>query len=369
MVVSEQVRPPLARVYRGNSRNGRGVAAIEAEFKTDLGNDFDHFFSEQMQRAKMAGRNEITFLDIGSGEDGSLIIDSLSYLSSLPKTRNFLAKNREFKVLMVGLTDAPRPELHLKARPIVPSEPWDDDRNRVINERIYARNVYYSLTRAQTLEEFLRAQQIGVIDLVFSNQSLRYLSVNVFGEVVDSIVKKMMPGGKFVAVGFHENLPGFLQSMSTGARSKRFDVRGLNFDEPTLKGMLKLASRDTTGFIGYEGLGSLEDEWMALFKAWDLFKRLGVLTDQDLQEAGMSTGLEGKKRVADRKLLDTLRDRTIHPAITRLIIRKEGEMLQRKCAILAGLQGVKLQYFGRVNEFNSPPDSPPGPVGFLIQKL
>lgn len=223
----------IVHTYRGPTgpeKHNRGVRSFEGWFrKIADGYDDPLYLPSSIRRrgvmdgllvyyarkALEEGRSKITVLDLGSGA-GGLSTSLKSDPAIVPQTRAFLWNHPDFHVDIVGLTDAPSEEMFLKELPLKVNNSRLGLVDQTVNKQISIRNVAYTLTRAQTLKDFLQAQGITELDIVFAIKSLRYLPRVIFEETIQSGVNFLVPEGRFLAYHYARNVPGYAGARDTG---------------------------------------------------------------------------------------------------------------------------------------------------------
>jgi len=359
MVVEVMERLPVhVDLYHGPTKPDclkRNIAEVD-ETLIETKRTFDSFLVEQLHLVFQAGRSEATFLDIGSGE-GGLFISFLTDPNEGKESKAFLKDHLGFKLRMVGLTDSPSLETHLREKPVELGEPADEESER-LREQVIFSNVHYSLARTQTLEDFLGLQGIETIDLAFATQSLRYLGPRVFEEVIKTTAARLPKGGKFVAWGIAKTVPGF-----RGALNHDLNVQNIPTDVPTRKWMLSsLAYRNNNKAPGVDAISVdvTEAEKQALAQALETYKRLGVLTDVVIEGTRIALDRE-TKYFTEKEKFQMLARRLLSMGEFRLANRKSEYIKRIKLGILKDVVGVDLQILGSV-------ESDLLPLGFVITK-
>ncbi len=238
---------------------------------------FDYLMASGMKRAKLMGRKEFTLLDIGSG-DGGIFQDFLSTPLIAEDSRAFLAQNPDFKVLFIGITDSPDTKSHNTYKSFEIDQLRLSDEDKRINSQVEVRNMHWSLTRTQSLADFLDANAIGSVDLAMATESLRYVSTRVFKDTVETVVQRLVIGGRFVCQGFTGTEPGF-----SSRKDNYFKVTPYSEKDPTVwKRLLRTLGTDR----------ELEDEYPDLTKqqlqegldrAIGVYVRLGLLDQEEVE--------------------------------------------------------------------------------------
>jgi hypothetical protein len=337
-------------LYHGpeDNRMRRNIALVNDELKGS-GKTLDDFLAEQLVSAFNAGRSEAVLLDIGSGT-GELFASFIQDYSMGKKSRAFLRTNPQFKVQMIGLTDSPTASHHLKVMPIELLDGMLKEDSKRLQEQVEIRNVYYSLARGQSLNDFLKTQGIETIDLAVAIQSLRYLGPKVFEEVLQTVVSKMPRGGKLIASGVSESVPGY-----DGACGDEFYVpeKLIHPDRATRRSMLYWKGIEP----GAAEKSDPEAEKEALEAAWQTYKRLGVLTDERIEEVRQS--FEQTAGITDRARFAWLAHTTLEEAFVKLKSRQKINATNVKSQKLMEVRDVVLQYFVPPKEGN---------IGIIVTK-
>jgi hypothetical protein len=323
-----------AGLYHGpdDERMRRSVLGINGEL-APTGREFDDFLVEQMELAFQAGRQQAVFLDIGSGT-GELFASVLENLNMVRQSRAFLESHPRFKLRMIGLTDSPTPEDHLKKMPVeVLEAKLGDSSKRINREQIMVSNIFYSLARTQTLDAFLQLQGVEAIDLAMATQSLRYLGPKVFEEVLSTAVSKLPEGGKFIATGLTESIPGYI-----GAEGNEF-----NIPEESIH---LTATRES--FLYWSGVepgsgeaSDLEAEQQAFEEACNTYKRIGVLTQERIKE--IRQGIDRIVGVTPRAKFIWFAEDVLHEGFDKLKTKNRARITQQKRQIINGIKDVENQ--------------------------
>jgi len=158
---------------------------------------FDKLVSAQVEKTIGSQRDKVVVVDLGSG-DGTLFYDAINDQvsgSEMTRTRELLSQNPNMKVRMVGLDDAPSEEVFLKGISI-----QDYDGCHTFSQ-VTAENVYYSLTRNQTLGKFLESLKIPKVDLILGTSFFQSLEPVLFEQVLRDAVKALRSGGVLYGQG------------------------------------------------------------------------------------------------------------------------------------------------------------------------
>jgi hypothetical protein len=328
--------PIRAAVYRGptdRQRHDRGSEHFRAERMPDDKN-FDERLCEQLERVQAEGRSELILLDIGSG-DGGLFRKFLERPWENNLSRGFMYDNPNFRIRMVGMTDSPSPEAINTQKSVVPNETGLDDDDLDINRRIKVENIYWSLTRTQTLADFLQANQVGSVDLVTATESLRYLSVPVFTEVVRTTWDRLSPGGQFVAQGLSRSEPGIKYG---GIESGFWETEASERDETLWKKLLRdnVNDRGTMAAVVYPPpFETFEEGREALDRAVEKYKSMGVLTDEEVKTLALE--LENRpeyQKASPNQRIMARANRILSTGFSRLRSRRDKEMNDGKLKAL-----------------------------------
>lgn len=282
-------KPPIrAAVYHGPTTpdfHARDISTIQDGFLwniTEKGNftTFDQLLLGHLERVAKTGGNSFTLLDVGNGNAG-LYSDFLTNPDSAKASRDFLADHPDFKIKMVGLTDSPSPQNHNSPAPFDIDDSQLDKENKRINEQIEVDNRYWSLSRTQPLSQFFRENNIDKVDLALATESLRYLSVPVFKEVVLTVHNKLTEGGQFVVQGYGGAEPGFSGEWATQYAESEASRKD--------KTPWKILFRNNIGYLSTvtaltepQPFETIEEGEAALQKAVGKYKDLGALTDDDI---------------------------------------------------------------------------------------
>lgn len=167
--------------------------------KLGLGS-IDSLLSEQLLAAMQNGKNKVTVLDIGSGKEAKLLRAVMHDQAVAPESRRLLSQYPEASLQLVGLTDTS--EEPYFGQTIISETMQEPDM------RVTFRNVAYTLTAAQTLRCFLRQEEIIKINLALATWSLAYLPLGIFSEVVRTTTEHLESEGRFLGVGYNDNVSG-----------------------------------------------------------------------------------------------------------------------------------------------------------------
>ncbi len=184
----------------------RGLDKIDVFWDALNLGSFDAQLSQQLLIAKAQGRDEVTFLDLGSGNSATLLRQIINdkgdrESSRLSSTRKELAQHPDMHIRIVGLTDALSDETFLKSTPLIPSTSFGLP--HPTDHQIKGENIEYTITHVQSLERFLKEIDLPRIDLVASTMLLPYLDLHIFEEVITTLFSALSPdGGKMVGIGY-----------------------------------------------------------------------------------------------------------------------------------------------------------------------
>ena len=224
-------KTPRVRQYDGpddSSSLSRGISNAENMWNMDkefqLGT-LDELLSSVIQNVLDRKSKSLQLLDIGSGPEGRLLSELATKPDLLVKTHALLQKNPELQIFATGLTDAESKETFLQATPLQIPESE--------HTQIHAQNVEYSVTDAQTLEDFFQEKKIDTLDLVLATFSLTYLGPKAFEQTMRAVIKKLSLGGKFIAAGYAEDHPAIkrneMSQVKLKTRNKHDDLIALDY--------------------------------------------------------------------------------------------------------------------------------------------
>jgi hypothetical protein len=253
----------------------RGIEACQNLWNEEIKTvgSFDDLIFNQLENAKKQGRKKVTVLDIGSGK-GNLFADYLSKPQLGKKSREFLTNNTDFNIDMVGITDAKTPEELLTEQKIT-----SETENIIDNSQIKARNIRYTLSYNQRIEDVLEKFKIEGVDLCTSTLALTYLGPSTFSNTIEDVIKNLNSGGQMIAYDYSGIAPGIIES---DPGFLNLDIRGLEHygKQPSLKAtLLDRGSR----FFLKKGLNVGEEE-KNLQKAEDLMVKLGANTKEGIEK-------------------------------------------------------------------------------------
>jgi hypothetical protein len=204
--MSNSIETNVYNTDRSSRHETRGLAKID-NFWNVLGvGRVDDQFSSQIEGALSQDRQEINFLDLGSGDNAALIRQIINDkgdkdTSFLKKTREILESHPDFRIRIVGLTDAKSPDDFLKREPIKPVVSFTPP--HPTDGQILAENVSYTLSQEQSLERFLDEVGMKDLDIVSATMIFPYLDFGLFSRDVKAIIDALRSnGGTFIASGF-----------------------------------------------------------------------------------------------------------------------------------------------------------------------
>ncbi len=313
----DNIREPLkerriTKTYAGPTEPrsfNRNIAACERRWKQeDLRiPSFDELILARLEQAKAEGREVLQIVDIGSGEAG-IFYDFLNSPNVCGETKAFLKENPSMKIHMVGLTDA-RDEQEFNTAILIKAR----DPRSPLSSQVQAENRFYSLTHTQTLASFLRLNNISDVDIFLATVSLSYMGPSTFKHVLSDAIEYMRPGGRMIASSYADLPPGYWLDDSGFIE---LNVPNENRVDSSLG---KTIAEAGAGILSSSRDPSIEEE--NIYRAITLFKKLGVLTEEEVLEArsqldaevGLSkleqlarfardTLIIGKHRLKERKL-------------------------------------------------------------------
>lgn len=155
----------------------------------------DRFLSANCRESKV-----ITIVDIGCGKRSHLLDGIMHDPNACPDARTYMGSNIDISLNLVGLTDCEEKEDF--GRPLVQESVWTPDM------RAEHKAIAYTLTPFQEISQFYERVGIERLDVAFATWSLAYLSPTTFAEVVNSTIRRLMPGGVFIAAGYNDTVSG-----------------------------------------------------------------------------------------------------------------------------------------------------------------
>lgn len=329
-----------AAVYTGPLITGRGIDEIDRSFLFRIDREgqpatFDVILLSHLERVRAAGRNELTLIDIGSGK-GSLLAGILSETNSVKKSREFLADNPDFALRVRGLTDSPSPDKHNKETELAVDEESLSPGDREVNKQIDAQNIHWSLTRNQTLNAFCASHGVENIDLAMATESLMYLPLPIFREVLEATLARMKPGAQLITTAIAGAPPGFAEV------NQRFNhIPSPEGETELWKDLLRNPKMLTGGDFNH----SREEEEAAVAKAIGLYKTLGALTDADIatRTAQIESYFDGTESedAKRQKISSALLER----GFGNLVEQKRHEEWLKKLDIVNSLPSVSVEIF------------------------
>lgn len=268
----------VSDVYHGSidqSEHARTIASCEHAWnKERLIGSFDSLLARQLLIAKDEGRENVTVIDIGSG-DAMLFQNFVSNPTLCPETEKILKSNPKLKLKLVGITDSPTTqEMFVKKQFFSPTD---------LAEQISCWNEYYSLTATQTLDTILNKEGIENVDLALSTWCFTYMGPKNFEITLNSVIAHLRPNGGFmVAAAYAEQeIPGFIRKDPSLPHD--LDVRNI-VDDESAANLLKVALQDSHMRFYTRG-ADLDKEERGLELAEKRLIEMGVVTDPDIKEA------------------------------------------------------------------------------------
>jgi len=273
----------IASGYHGVERvqsQNRGIKECQDFWNSEIKvGSFDDLILAQLENAKKQGRKSVAILDIGSGK-GNLFQEFLSDVQAGSKSRAFLERNSDFNIEMLGITDAKSVDELLTEQEIVAKGDSTPD-----NSQIKAKNIEYTLSSNQGIEDVLKAQKIEGIDLCVSTVALTYLGPNVFENTLKDVIKNLHSGGQMVAYEYAGTTPGIIEPV-VGERS--LDIRDISDESLRYSSSLKATlSEKATRFgriVSMPGELNIDDEEKQLERAEDLMVSVGAITADALEK-------------------------------------------------------------------------------------
>lgn len=234
---SRETKRIFSRAYAGRHSGGeerRGPEGWESAWnirnKTqENGVSYGSILVSSIEKAIDLGRSEVVIVDIGSGE-GNLLWQTRNIVEDLPELKRVLRDNSDFKIRIVGLTDAVSEDNF--------SEETTVSKNKQPAEetQIEAHNYHYTLTVKQDLGTFLREKQIEQVDLFFATWSTTYLGPKTFAGVVNDIVDFLVDGGRAYISAYAEDPMGYNRGYMGGFElnfaDEWYEKRGELIDKP-----------------------------------------------------------------------------------------------------------------------------------------
>jgi hypothetical protein len=269
-------KTPSIKQYDGprdSSSLTRGIDTAQRRWNGDENlkiGSLDDLLTTEIRAALNRKSDSISLLDIGSGPQGQLLKELATQNNILPETSALLRQNPDFHIYATGLTDAESKETFLHAKPL--NIPESD------NRQIHAQNVEYSLTAAQTLENFTQVKKIENLDLVLATFSLTYLGPKVFEQTIRTVIQKLSPGGKFIAAGFAEDHPA-LQRNEMGmtqlkTRNAHEDLYALDLHKFHQKLFNRVSNEDYSVRINQQEFQEINQD---IEKVEDYLEQVGLL--------------------------------------------------------------------------------------------
>ncbi len=334
-----EARRDTFNVYKGlkdRDTHQRGVEACEQVWnKESTVGSLDDLLFSQVECAIQNGRTSLMVCDIGSG-DGYLFEDFLNNGELGTKTRELLTKHTNFKIDFIGLTDAESSEDIFQEKLI---ECKNED---IDNSQITARNVFYSLTATQTLDNFLKNLNVQNVDLFLSTWCLTYVGPKVFKQTLDAVDNYLRDrtGVAILAAYAEKEAPGFHKSANAMPHVVSIPDK-IKQESPRARSL----GGDSLRFFKRDA--DIEEEIRGLNEAEQLMLQLGVLSQEELRQNRnyYKRAIEsGQSRSA---ALVVRENSTVGIGVKRLAKKQYEKMAQIKRDILSrmkdGSTSIKFQ--------------------------
>lgn len=282
MIESKPTQPPRATektgLYQGETGSylSRGQKQCESEWNAESEKGFgpytfDTLVLRRLQEALANGQDEVVILDFGCGEAALFNSFFEMPLADSP-TLQFLQNNPKMKLKCIGVTDITGLQglpddvgLFSKIPLPLPAE---------LSGQVEAFRVIYAVSAAQTMDQLLQHLEIEKIHLALATHSLNYLSTKTFKATLETLLTHLDErGAQFVAAPYDTRLPGFTSAML-----------GVELDvQDSSKGISNILRQDK--YKIYDEDVDFEKIVANLEKAFVTYQRLGVVSDQELQDA------------------------------------------------------------------------------------
>ncbi len=302
----------VTNIYTGPTEPrsfNRSIAASEERWKKEDMRipSFDGLIVARLEQAKTEGRETLQVVDIGSGEAG-IFHDFFDNPNACVETKAFLRENPTMKIHMFGLTDARDEQEFNTSIPIEARDPGNP-----LCSQVKAENSFYTLTSSQTLANFLRLNNISNVDIFLATVSLTYMGPATFKQVLSDAIEHLRPGGRLIASSYADLPPGYHLDDSTFIELNVPDA--YKADSSLGKTIVEAGA----GIFNSSRDPKIEEE--NIYRAIELFKKLGVLTEEEIVETrdqidtqtdlskpeqlarlARDTLIVGKQRLKERKL-------------------------------------------------------------------
>lgn len=278
-------------IYKGQTGResiARGRSSYEEQWNQKEGEHmtYDNIIATAIERAAVAGRDEVIMFDFGCGEGNTmkeLVEDEHSEAMKSVKA------HPDVKVKLIGLTDT----VGLTNAPATKEDVANGKNLKSPNEEptnLSARIDFYAVTAARTLEDYFVAHGINAIDVGMAIQSLAYLPRKNFEATVESITRRLQsPGSIFIAAPYSTQVPGF----DYYGGHPRLDVR-TKTDGPSVHATMHGRSMR---FLGQDI--DVQEEVKYLKIALQKYVGLGRITEEQIDER-INSLLPRKTRASNR---------------------------------------------------------------------
>ncbi len=196
---------PMVNVYRGilptdegwEHSHSRGLSAFEHHMRYSFPTfpEIDITLRKSLERAKKSGRKQVIVVDLGAGY-GNFTRDFLTSPSKSRRCRGLLrGQSMDSTLRFVSVTDAETEDDFLKET-VFPESLTPE------NEMIQAVSIGYSITTSQSINKLFEHLDIDSVDLVVASNFMSYLRPPLFRAVIQDIIEKLEPKGKFIIYGY-----------------------------------------------------------------------------------------------------------------------------------------------------------------------
>ena len=295
---------------------------------------FDLILKAHLERVVKNGRNNLVFLDIGSGE--GQLLNEVSRGQDINESVKFITDNPRFKLTLIGLTDAPDSSHQGQKAHVYESQ----------NNQILAINYFYSLHRTQPLSSFLNGINVYNIDLVFASECFQYLNSDVFKEVTNTASDRLVVGGQLIASGYYDVPSGFTPF---GDKFNFINKKKLQPWQELIKQLDATHHPHVVSKIFFDSLTPKELQ-IASMRAIELFSSFGVIDDTKSRKiiSDINNNSIEWVRLFDvygRPVMNSLILDILCDALEQLYNKKNNQETEKKNQFLRQIKNVDLSWF------------------------
>jgi len=173
--------------------------------------DLDRRLADLIEQTKVAEKQELVVLDIGSGPVGSLI-NSFQDAEQWPLVHHALLLKPGLNLRAVGITSAQtgRQQGELLATQRISLTEADD------SSQLTSQNYAYTITQKHRLAKFLESQGVPSLDLCLSTFGIGYFTPGNFESCLNDLADHLSPSGEFFGISWDWVPAGFKRNSWAG---------------------------------------------------------------------------------------------------------------------------------------------------------